>query len=430
MAERAAPQWVPLREDRAREVWHRTLQPLAVEIRGLAESAASEIMDRVRSIVPDAFPNEPMFIENVRSAEELLRLFAQLLEVGADPNLSEAPLSALDILRSSVWRNVPFSANARIYRLANEQVWRWLHGLILNMDVTESDRAVAVDLVTTMLMQMADRVISRADQVYEAEREIRLQGAAMARSAAIDEILADRNRDVVSLSNRLRYNLNRDHVGIIVSTDGKSGGPTAPDLTEIVVAIARANAAESYLSHPLGAHEVAGWFALRRSARGEVVVDEGGRLNRLAGVRVAVGDAMSGLEGFRSTHEQARRARSVADLSGAAGSSSVTHYRDVALIALCVNDIEHAARFVAHTLGRLAGDDEAMRQRARTLGVYLSLNRSRAATASALSVHPNTVSYRVRQAEEALGRTIEVEPVHLGIALSLLPAVRAVIPRL
>jgi DNA-binding PucR family transcriptional regulator len=39
-------------------------------------------------------------------------------------------------------------------------------------------------------------------------------------------------------------------------------------------------------------------------------------------------------------------------------------------------------------------------------------------------VHPNTVSYRVRQAEELLGRTVGADALDLQIALTLLPALR------
>jgi DNA-binding PucR family transcriptional regulator len=37
---------------------------------------------------------------------------------------------------------------------------------------------------------------------------------------------------------------------------------------------------------------------------------------------------------------------------------------------------------------------------ALTLAVYLEENRSRSRTAERLTVHPNTVSYRVQQAEQ------------------------------
>src|SRR4051812_36627103 len=61
------------------------------------------------------------------------------------------------------------------------------------------------------------------------------------------------------------------------------------------------------------------------------------------------------------------------------------------------------------------------RRLAASLQIYVRENRSRVRAAAALSVHPNTVSYRVRQAEELLGRSIDENSLELSVALTLLP---------
>jgi DNA-binding PucR family transcriptional regulator len=112
-------------------------------------------------------------------------------------------------------------------------------------------------------------------------------------------------------------------------------------------------------------------------------------------------------------------------MSGADG-ERVTRYREVAVAALASADTEHAAAFVTRVLGPLAADDEDTARVASTLAVYLQENRSRARTAARLFVHPNTVSYRVNQAETILGRSIDVDTLELSVALALLPT----LPRL
>ena len=72
-------------------------------------------------------------------------------------------------------------------------------------------------------------------------------------------------------------------------------------------------------------------------------------------------------------------------------------------------------------LGPLAAPDEDTVRVATTLAVYLQENRSRARTAKRLIVHPNTVSYRVNQAEQILGRSIDTDVLELSVALALLP---------
>ena len=50
---------------------------------------------------------------------------------------------------------------------------------------------------------------------------------------------------------------------------------------------------------------------------------------------------------------------------------------------------------------------------------YLDENGSRGRTAKRLSIHENTVSYRLRQAEELLGRSVDKRTLELRVALAL-----------
>ncbi|WP_433679159.1 helix-turn-helix domain-containing protein [Nocardia sp. CA-119907] len=57
-----------------------------------------------------------------------------------------------------------------------------------------------------------------------------------------------------------------------------------------------------------------------------------------------------------------------------------------------------------------------------TLAVYLNENFGRIRGAERLTVHPDTVTDRVRHAEVLLGRSIGTETLELRVALGLLPA--------
>lgn len=72
----------------------------------------------------------------------------------------------------------------------------------------------------------------------------------------------------------------------------------------------------------------------------------------------------------------------------------------------------------------MAADDNVTFRLATTLGTYLRENRSRTKAAARLGIHPNTVSYRVHQAEELLGRDLTGDLLDLQVALELLPARR------
>jgi DNA-binding PucR family transcriptional regulator len=102
---------------------------------------------------------------------------------------------------------------------------------------------------------------------------------------------------------------------------------------------------------------------------------------------------------------------------------SVTRYGRVALAALGTADPVQARAFVARHLGRLAGEDETSQRLAATLRTYLDEHASRTRAAKRLGVHENTISYRIRQAEEILGRSVDEGTLELHVALVLAPVV-------
>ncbi|WP_415977264.1 PucR family transcriptional regulator [Rhodococcus sp. 077-4] len=418
---RADPEWPPLREQSAQRVWREVLQPLATRLQHASDALAVDAVTQVRTEVAELLDDVQARDEAIWSTAETLRLFAALLEDGKDPAGSDLPPSTVAIMRSAVRRQTPLAWHSRTYRLVHAHVWRWLHHQIAENTPDGQDRTIALDLVTTMMTLFADRALTRGDEAYEVEREVWSQGAAAARVAAIDDVLADRSTDVPALSARLRYDLTRHHVGVVVWLDHAVDAHVTPSmLSGVIAAAARANGAESSITHPLGSAAIAGWFGRRHGFEGDVIIGGGSAPALPPGVRVAVGQAAQGIAGFRMTHVQAEHGRRVAALR-AGEDARVTRYPDVALIALCIADPKHAAQFVEQTLGRLAEDDDTTRRLAASLQVYMRENRSRVHAAAALSIHPNTVSYRVRQAEALLGRSIDENSMELSVALTLLP---------
>ncbi|MFN8174517.1 MAG: helix-turn-helix domain-containing protein [Solirubrobacteraceae bacterium] len=141
------------------------------------------------------------------------------------------------------------------------------------------------------------------------------------------------------------------------------------------------------------------------------------------GIRLGVGEPASGVPGFAVTHSEAQEARRVATLAAEAP-GSVTRYGRVAVQALASVDADQARRLVRRRLGGLASEDETSTRLATTLRTYLEEQASRSRAARRLGVHENTVSYRIRQAEEILGRSVERDTLELHVALALAPLSR------
>jgi DNA-binding PucR family transcriptional regulator len=122
-----------------------------------------------------------------------------------------------------------------------------------------------------------------------------------------------------------------------------------------------------------------------------------------ADIRFAFGDPAKGPGGFCLTYLQAMAAESVA-LAARARAPRVLTFAEVAPIAMMIGSADLLRGWVRGTLAGLAIDDEHHARLRETLLVFLENGGSYKATAERLLLHKNTVQYRIRRAEESLGR--------------------------
>ena len=141
------------------------------------------------------------------------------------------------------------------------------------------------------------------------------------------------------------------------------------------------------------------------------------------GVRIAIGEPAPGMIGFRQSYNEAAEARRVAELAGRPP-GTISRYARVALTAIATADLEQARIFVARELQGLAGTDDLTARLTATLRTYLDEHSSRSRTARRLGIHENTVAYRIKQAEEILGRGVDQRTLELRVALALANLVR------
>jgi sugar diacid utilization regulator len=133
--------------------------------------------------------------------------------------------------------------------------------------------------------------------------------------------------------------------------------------------------------------------------------------------RAGLGNPGRGIEGLRRSARQAQRALRVG--IALAGAQRVHAYRDVAVLELIGIDSAGAEEFMRSVLGPLAAPG-ASRTYLETLR-QLSASGYRLKTAAAeLSVHPHTLSYRVKQIRRRLGLDLDDPEVRLRVHLALL----------
>jgi DNA-binding PucR family transcriptional regulator len=81
-------------------------------------------------------------------------------------------------------------------------------------------------------------------------------------------------------------------------------------------------------------------------------------------------------------------------------------FGQVAPVAMMLGSADLLRAWVLSTLAGLADDDEHQARLRGTMLVFLQNGGSYKATAEQLMLHKNTVQYRIRKAEESLGRPV------------------------
>jgi AcrR family transcriptional regulator len=240
----------------------------------------------------------------------------------------------------------------------------------------------------------------------------------------------------------LDYDLeDRWHLGVIAA-----GAGAAPAVRELAL-----RADRRLLSVAQGQEGVWAWLGGRdRFAVGEIerVIGPGSKSNPPAdgiesdrigsggrgshsSVVLAIGEPAWGIEGWRSTHQQAQAALVVALRRNGSPRNGIprngipptrggaTRYADVALLATALKD-EGLGRALLEVyiapLEDARGNGPSLQ---RTLRAYLASECNASSAAAALGVARRTVENRLRTIEERLGRTLHPCPAEIEVALEL-----------
>jgi DNA-binding PucR family transcriptional regulator len=336
------------------------------------------------------------------------------LVTGAALEAISPPPEAVQWAHDLVHRGVRLPALLRAYRLGHGLAERRVEEVAGELAIEPDVRWRALARISHYMFAYVDAICTALVDDYEQERDRWIRGAAAARAELVRAIIDRQPVDTRSASERLRYDVSRRHLALIVWADPRDAARPGGSLEAEAVRWASALGGGAVLTVPIGERVVWAWTA------GDALADDAAALSHTAGdgVRVAIGTVREALSGMAESHEQARIARRVAEIRGVRP-GTVVSYRAVGLTALLTADPAEAVRFAQTELGDLlAPTDTSARLRA-TVRVYLEENLSPARTARRLGIHQNTVVYRVKQVEELLGRRVEERRLHLEVALRL-----------
>ncbi len=253
----------------------------------------------------------------------------------------------------------------------------------------------------------------------------------------LDELLDGALRSEVSLlqqAKRLGHDLDLPHIALVTRLDRAPGGPATAvsrpresrwaALEEVIARLHRHGSADPLWRVRNNSAEIV-WPVsdavdagdLARGIQRELAAASTGDSGAIS---IAYGRARPGVEGIRRSHQEARQALTLG--RRLSGPGHVTDFDGLGIYRLifAAEALPELRAFHAETLDSLlAYDRQHGADLARTLEAYFQANGSPKEAASILSVHRNTVLYRLDRIAEITGLDLGDSDVRLRLQVAL-----------
>jgi len=387
--------------------------PAVAELMAHVAAAVTQRVDAVREDVyetilreiPQLRDDKPVLALLASSVDSNLDTCLQIMQHRIDLGTVQAPAAAVEYARRLAQRGTPLTALLRAYRVGHACFADWLlKELAQQADDAEMISATTLSLSRTVAGYI-DQISEKMVAAYAQERENWLRNRSAVRAARIRDLLSGERIDVSAAEVTLGYRLRQYHVGLVCWAGDAAS--TVDEITRLERAIGHVAAHAACHGDPvfLPRDESSAWAWLPLGTRDTFDSAAAGTDGLDADIHFAFGGAAKGTTGFRITHQQAIAAQAVALASGSPAPRAIT-FSQVAPVAMMLTSRELLRPWVLGTLAGLAADDEHHARLRETLLVFLRSGGSYKATAQQLMLHKNTVQYRVRKAQESLGRPV------------------------
>ena len=378
------------------------LADVAAAVSRRAAAVSEDVYEVILREIPELRDDKPVLALLASSVHSNVGTCLQVMQHQIDLSAVQAPAAALEYARRRAQRGTPLTALLRAYRLGHACFSDWV---LRELAQQTND----VQMITAATLSMSRIVAGYVDQTseeivaaYTRERENWLRNRSAARAARIRDLLSGERINVSATEATLGYRLRQYHVGVVCW----AGDATAAvdNITRLEHAISHVAAQAACAGDPvfLARDESSAWAWLPLGIR-DTFDAAGASTSGVDGdIHFAFGDAAKGTTGFRLTHRQAVAAQAVALAAGSP--PRAVAFSEVAPVAMMLGSADLLRAWVLSTLAGLAADDDHHARLRDTLLVFLQSGGSYKTTAERLMLHKNTVQYRVRKAEESLGR--------------------------
>jgi DNA-binding PucR family transcriptional regulator len=324
----------------------------------------------------------------------------------------DVPAAAAYYARRVAQRDIPQDALLRAYRLGEARFNQWWLRELGGRHPDPDLLIAAVRHAMRVTSAYIDTVSQNLIEIYAEEQQLWAQRTGASRAVQVREVLQDETLDAAAAESLTGYRMTGPHVGLVAWT------PREETVRKVESAIQVITGATGQQPLAVLADDHTLWAWASGPCVAELSVEQLRTAldQRNSGAKIALGNPLPGLTGFRASHQQALRAQQVAEIHGGRA-GAVTTFAEVAMSSFLAGDLAGARRWVADVLGCLAGDDDATAELRRTVLAYLRAGSSLIDAAAQLHLHKNTVRYRLRKAEDVRGSPISERRVDLEVAL-------------
>lgn len=362
-----------------------------------SEAFAAELADRIATEIPE-LATDPVLVNALTlSVLDGLRAATTHFASGEQTFGDAVPASAIEFARRLAERGIPATVLLRGYRVGQALGQERMMEALAHVGADPALVVAATQASTNLSFAYVDRISEQAVAVHERARLRWQEGKTQIRLDLVAALLGGNLDAARGLLEELT-DPRKIMVASIAWTDrGTLPEVVVPSSGSLVVPVDRATV---WIWAPREGAVNGAPFGL---ATGEAWV--------------ACGEPGAGAEGAVRSHVQAREVQLLTNALERGSRPQVAHMGDLRLPLLLARDRPAAREWIEVTLGQLARNDDKHARLRATLAVFLAAGGSFSAAAARLSVHRNTVLYRVRRAEEALGRPVEENRLEIEAAL-------------
>jgi DNA-binding PucR family transcriptional regulator len=396
-------------------------EPLSPQAADLIRRIARVFLDEPADLMAElhaavsAAADEPLRSEPTLAAEvaasnraNVLHLAASMLKNPGGPVPANLTPEVLGIAREAFRRGIE-QAVYTTYHAGQNAVWAYWMRTAFALSQDPAALRQALEAGSRSLAGFIDDTVAALSEQLRRERADLARSSHARRFEVVSLVLDSAPITTGRASTGLGYDLRRRHTAAVLWTD-----PRRPDqgaLAQAAEALGPATRARQVLTVIASSSSVWAWLAAA-----DTDTDTGALAAATAAhpaVRVAVGPAGAGIDGFRRSHFDAVATQR---LMSRRPDLRVARFTDVQLVTLAIQDEQRAREFVVRTLGQLADADRELRD---TLCVYIAEQFSAARAARALYTHRNTVLNRLQRAERLLPLPLAGHGLEVGVALEI-----------